>query len=269
MKIPFVKYHGAGNDFIMIDDREGTVTPLLTTEWVARTCHRHFGVGADGMILIQVGRDGLEFFMKYFNSDGLTSSFCGNGGRCFAAFTEALGLHAGAFEFLGSDGTHFAQRDRTGEISLSMKDVHEIEKTGERTFVLNTGSPHLVIFTDLIEEMEVKLKGREIRNSPPFKEHGINVNFVEILGPSEIRIRTYERGVEDETLACGTGVVAAAISYAFKTDTNAQQCIVHAEGGTLTVEFKRNGKEIFSEVILTGPAIKVFDGVVNIEELNN
>lgn len=262
MKIPFAKYHGAGNDFIMIDDRDGNLAPLLTTDWIARTCHRHFGIGADGMILVQTGRDGIEFFMKYFNSDGLTSSFCGNGGRCFAAFSEALGLHAGAFEFLGSDGTHFAQRDRNGEISLSMKDVHEIEKMGERTFVLNTGSPHLVIFTDLMEEMEVKLKGREIRNSPPFKEEGINVNFVEILAPGEIKLRTYERGVEDETLACGTGVVASAIASAFSMHTDVHSWLVRARGGDLHVDFKHEGEQLYTNVRLTGPAVESFKGEI-------
>lgn len=262
MKIPFVKYHGAGNDFIMIDDREGIVAPLLTTDWIAKACHRHYGIGADGMILIEVGNDGLEFFMKYFNSDGLTSSFCGNGGRCYTAFAEDLGLHAGAFEFLGSDGTHFGQRDRNGEISLSMKDVHEIEKMGERTFVLNTGSPHLVIFTDLIEEMEVKLKGRELRNSPPFREQGINVNFVEILAPGEIKLRTYERGVEDETLACGTGVVASAIASAFSMHTNIHSWLVHARGGDLHVDFKHEGDQRFTNVRLTGPAVESYRGEI-------
>jgi len=263
MRIPFVKYHGAGNDFIMIDDRDGNIGPMLTTDWIARACHRHFGIGADGMILLQKGEDEAGFFMKYYNSDGWTSSFCGNGGRCFAAFTEDLGVHAGALEFLGTDGWHFSQRDRNGEISLSMTDVNEIEKRDDN-FILNTGSPHLVFFTNLIEEMEVKLKGREIRNSPPFKEQGINVNFVEIITPGEIKLRTYERGVEDETLACGTGVVASAIASAYSTNSPINSWIVHARGGDLHVDFKHEGGQSFSNVRLTGPAVESFRGEIEI-----
>jgi diaminopimelate epimerase len=264
LKIPFVKYHGAGNDFIMIDDREGKFGPLLTTEWIARACHRHFGVGADGMILVQEGEDEAGFFMKYYNSDGLTSSFCGNGGRCFAAFTEDLEIHGGAFEFLGTDGWHFSQRDQNNEISLSMTDVSTIDKLDEKTFVLNTGSPHLVLFTDQIENLEVKLKGREIRNSGPFKEKGINVNFVQFISPSEIKIRTYERGVEDETLACGTGVVASAIASAFSEDSNIHTWLVHAQGGDLHVDFKHEGGHAFTNVKLTGPAVESFRGEIEI-----
>jgi len=264
LKIPFVKYHGAGNDFIMIDDREGTIGPLLTTEWIARACHRHFGIGADGMILVQEGEDEAGFFMKYFNSDGWTSSFCGNGGRCFAAFTEDLEIHGGAFEFLGTDGWHFSQRDRNNEISLSMTDVHTIDKLDDKNFVLDTGSPHLVLFTDQLENIEVKLKGRQIRNSTPFKEKGINVNFVEILAPGEIKIRTYERGVEDETLACGTGVVASAIAAAFSTDTNNHSWLVHARGGDLHVDFKHEGDQHFTNVRLTGPAVESFRGEIDL-----
>jgi diaminopimelate epimerase len=263
-KIPFVKYHGAGNDFIMIDDRDGSIGSLLTTDWIARACHRHFGIGADGMILLQEGREGADFFMKYYNSDGWTSSFCGNGGRCIAAFAEALEIHSGACEFLGTDGLHFAQRDRHGEISLSMTDVHTIEKLDDRNFVLDTGSPHLVVFTNQIEEMEVKWKGREIRNSPPFKEHGINVNFVEILAPGEIKLRTYERGVEDETLACGTGVVASAIASAFSTDSHIHSWIVHARGGDLHVDFKHEVGQVFTNVRLTGPAVESFRGEIDL-----
>jgi len=264
MKVPFVKYHGAGNDFIMIDDRDGKIGPLLTTDWIARACHRHFGIGADGMILLQESKEGADFFMKYYNADGWTSSFCGNGGRCIAAYAQALGLHTGACEFLGTDGFHFAQRDRNDDISLTMADISAIEQLGERTFVLDTGSPHLVIFTDLIDDMEVKLKGRELRNSPPFKEQGINVNFVEIMAPGEIKLRTYERGVEDETLACGTGVVASAVAAAFSTQSAVHSWLVHARGGDLHVDFKHEEGEEYANVRLTGPAVESFRGEIEL-----
>ncbi len=264
LKIPFVKYHGAGNDFIMIDDRAGSIAPLLTTVWIAKACHRHFGIGADGMILLEKGRDGVDFFMRYYNSDGWTSSFCGNGGRCIAAFAQALGIHTGACEFSGTDGLHFAQRTRNGEISLSMSDVKVVEEFEERAFLLNTGSPHLVLITDHIEAVEVKLKGREIRNSPPFKEQGINVNFVEVLSDGEIKLRTYERGVEDETLACGTGVVAAAIASAFSTGSHMDSWLIHAQGGDLHVDFKHEGGQVFTNVRLTGPAVESFRGEIEI-----
>ena len=249
----------------MIDDREGTIGPLLSTEWIARACHRHFGIGADGMILVQEGEDEAGFFMKYFNSDGWTSSFCGNGGRCFAAFTEDLEIHGGAFEFLGTDGWHFSQRDRNNEISLSMTDVHTIDKLDDKNFVLDTGSPHLVLFTDQLENIEVKLKGRQIRNSTPFKEKGINVNFVEILAPGEIKIRTYERGVEDETLSCGTGVTAAAL-VCWHNDNGFNEVEVNTSGGKLSVEYDKHNDEGFSNIWLCGPAEKVFEGSIDIEE---
>lgn len=264
MKIPFVKYQGAGNDFIMIDDRDGRIGPLLTKTWIERACHRHFGIGADGMILLQQGYDGADFFMKYFNSDGQTSSFCGNGGRCIAAFSKDLGLHTGGCKFLGTDGWHYVQTDRQGLISLSMADVKTIHQLNPNTFVLNTGSPHYVFFTSHIEEIDVKLLGRAIRESEAFLPDGINVNFVEILSPGHIKLRTYERGVEDETLACGTGVVASAIAAAYATQSQIQSWSVHAAGGDLQVEFRREGDEQFTEVRLIGPALESFRGEIEL-----
>lgn len=264
MKIPFVKYHGAGNDFIMIDDRAGKIGPLLTTDWIARACHRHFGVGADGLILLQPGKDGADFFMKYYNSDGLTSSFCGNGGRCIAAYAGALGLHAGACKFLGTDGWHFAQMDGQGGISLSMQDVASIQTIDDNTFVLNTGSPHYVQFTNNIDVLDVRAEGRAVRRSDAYKQEGINVNFVEIIAPGEIKLRTYERGVEDETLACGTGVVASAIASCYANDPQQDQWLVHARGGDLHVRFKHEEGEVFTEVRLIGPAEEVFRGELEI-----
>lgn len=263
--IPFVKYHGAGNDFILIDDRDGRWGEKVNESWIAGVCHRRFGIGADGLILLQASTDGADFFMKYYNSDGKQSTFCGNGGRCIVSFAAQLGIHKGECKFLGTDGWHSGSIDEHGLVCLSMTDVKEIVSINSNTYTLYTGSPHYVTFVDNVESIDVEKEGRAIRNSDPFKKEGINVNFVEITGPAEIRIRTYERGVEDETMACGTGVVAAAIAYTFHSNNNSEKCMVHAQGGILSVEFKRNGEQEFSDVRLTGPAIEVFHGEVQID----
>lgn len=262
LNIPFVKYHGAGNDFIMIDDREGTWDSMIHEAWIAHACHRRFGIGADGLILLQQGRDGADFFMKYYNSDGRTSSFCGNGGRCIVAFAADLGVHQGSCRFLGTDGWHQGQAFPDGLVSISMADVHEIVGVDDGALTLNTGSPHYVTFRNQIEDLDVFAEGRTIRNSPLFKAEGINVNFVEIKGPGDIRIRTYERGVEDETYACGTGVVAAAIASSSKDESAPTTWHVHAKGGDLRVDFQRTGLNHYTQVILTGPAIAVFKGLI-------
>lgn len=263
-KVSFVKYHGAGNDFILIDDRKGHWRDQISEEWVAKVCHRRFGIGADGLIILQEGKDGADFFMKYYNSDGRTSTFCGNGGRCIVSYAEALGVHQGHTKFLGTDGWHEGSIDSEGTVQLSMIDVTDILKLGDSDYQLFTGSPHYVTFVDNLEDFDVKAKGRMIRNSVPFANEGINVNFVQILGPSEIRIRTYERGVEDETMACGTGVVAAAITNAVHQNDFSGECIVHAQGGDLRVKFSRNGLHEFIAVSLIGPAVEVFRGEIEL-----
>jgi diaminopimelate epimerase len=262
--VPFVKYHGAGNDFIMIDDRQGVYEKMINTGWIANACHRHFGIGADGMILLQAGKEGADFFMRYYNSDGHTSSFCGNGGRCFVAYAYHLGLHTGQCKFLGTDGWHTGYMLSPQQVSLSMKDVDAINVVDDGQFILDTGSPHFIQFSTQVEEIDVPTEGRRIRFSPAFEEKGINVNFVQPVGPGEIAIRTYERGVEDETLACGTGVVAAAIASAFATADDITDWSVHARGGKLQVTFKRLGPQSFSEVTLIGPAVPVFRGEISL-----
>jgi diaminopimelate epimerase len=262
-QVPFVKYHGAGNDFIMVDDRDGRWEARMSEAWIAQACHRRFGVGADGMILLQQGRDGADFFMRYYNSDGRTSTFCGNGGRCIVAFAAAVGVHKGTCRFLGTDGWHEGKVLEKGQVTISMKDVDEVIRIDEDAFTLHTGSPHYVTFRNDIHDIDVFAEGRSIRNSPPFKTEGINVNFVEPVGQGEIRIRTYERGVEDETFACGTGVVAAAIASAFVSSGDVTSWHVHAKGGDLKVDFNRsNGR--FTHVMLTGPAVEVFGGILPI-----
>ena len=262
--IPFVKYHGAGNDFIMIDDRTAAWEKRIDEKWIALACHRRFGIGADGMILLQPGKEGADFFMKYYNSDGRTSSFCGNGGRCLVAFAASLGIHQGICKFLGTDGWHSGELLSDGRVRITMKDVSDISTINPTSFTLNTGSPHYVTFLENINDLDVFTAGRAIRNSPSFVEEGINVNFVAELQPGEITIRTYERGVEDETFACGTGVVAAALAASFQSPHEISSWQVHAKGGDLNVDFKRNGIQDFSSIWLTGPAEEVFKGEIRI-----
>ncbi len=262
--LSFYKYQGAGNDFIMIDDRELLYEPQLSTGWIARACDRHFGIGADGLILVQPGRDGADFFMRYYNSDGRTSTFCGNGGRCIVAFTRYLGLHDGKCRFLGTDGWHDGEILDDGQVSLSMTDVQHINTVDETNFILHTGSPHYVIITEAIHELDVRSLGRAIRYSPGFAHEGINVNFVEHMGKGEIAVRTYERGVEDETLACGTGVVAAAIAAAYSSFEQVRAWTVHARGGDLRVEFQQKELQQFTSVRLIGPAQESFRGAIDL-----
>lgn len=259
--IPFHKYQGAGNDFIMIDDRTGMYDSLLTQPVIQRLCDRRFGIGADGLILLQKQND--LWFMKYYNSDGRQSTFCGNGGRCFIAFADQLGIVKGTFEFVGTDGPHAGSFGDKGQVELSMMDVNEIHEIDPSTFTLYTGSPHYVSFRENID-IDVFNEGRAIRNSPPFQREGINVNFVKSTGPDAIEIRTYERGVEDETYACGTGVVASAIANAIYHNDHSGKCDVKAKGGNLKVNFDRTGHNSFKNVLLTGPAEKVFEGHINI-----
>ncbi|MEP6646567.1 MAG: diaminopimelate epimerase, partial [Saprospiraceae bacterium] len=218
-----------------------------------------------GLILLQQGRDGADFFMKYYNSDGKQSTFCGNGGRCIVSFASHLGIHHGNTKFLGTDGLHQGFLNPEGMVRLSMTDVNEIVTLDDHTFTLYTGSPHYVTFLEDIQCLDVQKDGRAIRHSTQFEKEGINVNFAEIIGPSEIRIRTYERGVEDETMACGTGVVASAITYTFYKNNPSSRCEVYTQGGKLLVEFTRKGKHEFANVTLTGPAVEVFRGEVLLE----
>lgn len=262
-KVPFVKYHGAGNDFILIDDREGHWGEAIDEGWIEKVCHRRFGIGADGLILLQSSAEGSDFFMKYYNSDGRTSTFCGNGGRCLVAFASTLGIRPETYHFLGTDGPHEA-KIQDGLVELGMIDVHDIRPVGEGSYVLFTGSPHYVKFVDDIETIDVPKEGRAIRNSPEFKEEGINVNFVNSLSQTEIQIRTYERGVEDETMACGTGVVAAALANSVHRDAFSTYCLVHARGGELRVEFERASAVSFRNIKLIGPAVEVFRGEIEL-----
>lgn len=253
----------------MIDDREH-LFPEQDTALVARLCHRRFGIGADGLILLQQ-IDGADFYMKYYNSDGHVSSMCGNGGRCLAAFAARLGIVTNQTNFIAADGPHEALiSDDNGHLSvrLHMQDVPTVRQVDGRTFVLNTGSPHYVqVAADDLHRIDLVPMARSIRYNDEFKREGINVNFINLAPGNALRIRTYERGVEDETLSCGTGVTAAALSTALiqALPTGTYTVPVQAEGGELSVQFSYDAaQQAFTAVWLQGPARFVYEGDINI-----
>jgi diaminopimelate epimerase len=258
MQIEFHKYQGTGNDFVMIDNRNN-VFDKSNLKHIQFLCDRRFGVGADGLILIEE-LDDLDFNMIYFNSDG-TQSFCGNGSRCAVAFAKDLGLIDKQAQFLSTDGEHEAWINATGEVSLKMHDVTTIEK-GDGYYYLNTGSPHYISTVADVKTVNVKAEGSAIRNNDRFREEGTNVNFVE-FNDFDLAIRTYERGVESETLSCGTGVTAAALCMADAKGLQEGIIYVSAVGGDLKVGFKRNGHE-FKDIWLIGPATAVYKGEIEL-----
>lgn len=268
MKIPFHKYHGAGNDFIIIDERKNSYlgAEKRNHNIIAKLCNRRFGIGADGLMIL-LSHPEFDFRMVYFNSDGHEGSMCGNGGRCLTAFAFHNQITKEKAVFIASDGLHQAVINSDDEalasVSLSMNDVSQIKKMGDYLF-LDTGSPHLVKFVNGLKKLDVYTEGRKIRYSDNFKPGGTNVNFAEIV-ENTIHIRTYERGVEDETLACGTGITATAIAAHFsgllKNHVNEVKLI--ARGGILNVSFTPHPAS-YSNIILTGPAVKVFTGEIEI-----
>ncbi len=252
----FHKYQGAGNDFILIDNRSGTIQ--LNTEQIQKLCDRRFGIGADGLMLLNEA-PGYDFEMKYYNADGLPGTLCGNGSRCIVRFASNLGIVRESYRFLASDGPHEAMLLPDGQISLQMNDVSQVEQSGN-DLILDTGSPHYVRLVSNLDEMDVYRIGKSIRNERRFEAKGINVNFVERTDqPDRIRVRTFERGVEDETLACGTGVTACAIAVAV-TDKTGLPTTIQTRGGVLRVQFETKDFKNFSNILLIGPAEKVFEG---------
>jgi diaminopimelate epimerase len=256
MNITFYKYHGTGNDFVIIDNRDNRYDSL-TPKQVKFLCDRRFGIGADGLMLLK-HRDGYDFEMIYFNADGNPSSMCGNGGRCLVKFANQVGIHKYTYKFLAIDGDHEAEIDNNNIIRLKMKDVDAVDEHSTYT-VLNTGSPHYIKFMNDVDQADVVHDGRTIRNSSAFAEEGINVNFVESTGQDSIFVRTYERGVEDETMSCGTGVTAAALMSAHN-DRGFNRVEVRTPGGHLSVEFNKIGEKEFKDIWLCGPATFVFKG---------
>ncbi len=294
MTIPFVKYQGTGNDFVLIDNRHGAWAAYVASQvprgfssekaLVAHICHRQFGIGADGLMLLQP-KEGFDFEMVYFNSDGGLSSMCGNGGRCIASWAFSLGLGDAIAEtretsvpfnaektvkFWAPDGVHQAWKLAGNEIGLSMNPVEKIHALGVDQWELNTGSPHYIQFEDGdLSNIDLIPWARGVRYSERYAPAGINVNVVKILGDGSIAMRTYERGVENETLSCGTGVTAAAIAYTNQCAQNQrvqnqipktlQQVSVSTAGGQLYVRFAaQNGR--FENIYLIGAATFVFEG---------
>lgn len=260
MSIHFFKYQGAGNDFILIDHSASPIKDI-DYEWVKRICDRRFGVGGDGLMFLTSHPD-YDFEMLYFNSDGRPGSMCGNGGRCIVAFAKHLGIIDKETNFLAVDGPHYAKISADGNwVELQMIDIDTINRDGE-AYVLNTGSPHYVARMENLATYDVYHEGKAIRNNETYKKEGINVNFVEDKG-DHLFVRTFERGVEDETYACGTGVTAVALSMALhKQQSGHLKTPVKVLGGDLSIEFDYNGRQ-FTNVFLCGPAEKVFEGELN------
>ena len=275
----FWKYQGAGNDFVMLDQRGHQWLTRENTDKIAHLCDRRFGIGADGLILLQ-HHPGYDFEMVYFNADGRESTMCGNGGRCIAAFARYLGVIGRHGRFWAIDGEHEAVLSGTPDhmkqqgandreaglwVELKMSDVQSVERQ-DNVFILDTGSPHYVRFENDLQQIDMVREGRAVRYSEKFQKEGINVNLVRVNADSSLDIRTYERGVEDETLACGTGVTAAAIASYLHGGSNAEQAEVpvHAKGGDLAVRFRSNGNGTFSEIWLCGPAVRVFEGEISL-----
>ena len=257
MEINFYKYQGTGNDFIIIDQRDNVFE--LRTAQIAELCDRKFGIGADGLIYLR-SKDGFDFQMIYYNSDGKESTMCGNGGRAICRFAADEGIIDKKTHFIAIDGAHEAFID-DNEVSLEMINVNSIEESGS-DLILNTGSPHYVIFQENIDRAELTDIARAIRYNERFKAEGINVNLVELISDGNLKIRTYERGVEGETLSCGTGVTAAAISYALKNSWT-KNIAVSTKGGKLSVSFIKENN-VFTDICLCGPAEFVFKGSIKI-----
>ena len=262
MELSFYKYQGTGNDFILIDNRSLSIT--LTAEQINFLCNRRFGIGADGLILLEL-EPGFDFKMVYFNSDGNQSSMCGNGGRCIVAFAKLLNVISDKCKFLAIDGMHEAAILENAIVSLKMQDVKDIEVNNDHYF-LNTGSPHYVMLVNDVENYDVASEGKKIRNNNRFKEEGTNVNFIEKKDEG-IFVRTYERGVEDETYSCGTGVTAAALVAGLHGLLNTKNsCAVRTLGGDLEVRFEKVLEKNFYNIWLQGPAELVFNGSIKLKD---
>lgn len=247
MLIHFYKYHGTGNDFVMIDNRNESF-PKDNTDLVTHLCHRRFGIGADGLILLE-NAENYDFKMVYYNSDGNESTMCGNGGRSIVAFAKDLGIISDKAFFTAIDGEHHASINTHRKITLQMQDVHQIITENDYTF-LNTGSPHHVLMVENTDEVDVKKEGSAIRYGKLYqKKGGTNVNFVTQIDDHNFRVRTYERGVEDETYSCGTGVTAVAIAMFENKITDKNTVTLHTPGGILNVSFKKNN-DGYSDIFL-------------------
>lgn len=263
MELKFHKYHGTGNDFILIDGRDAHFD--TSSRLIAKLCDRRFGIGADGLIILEKARD-FDFKMIYFNSDGKESTMCGNGGRCIMAFADFLSLIEEDARFIAIDGPHpgkiIGRDGDTYQVKIRMNDVKELNFRGD-DYVIDTGSPHFVRFSENIRDFDIPGLARPIRYHHDFEPDGVNVNFVEKSGQS-LFVRSYERGVEDETLSCGTGVTASALAFAHRTGMRDGTIPIRTPGGELRVSFTQANDGPYTDIWLEGPAVRVFEGIVNI-----
>jgi diaminopimelate epimerase len=257
MTLKFSKYQGTGNDFIMIDERHLNGF-ALGIKHIQALCNRRFGIGADGLIMIKFDEQS-DFYVDYYNADG-SQSFCGNGARCSVKFAQEIGLIENICVFNAIDGLHEAEIMANGAVKLRMSAVENIQALENHCFVLDTGSPHYVQFVTHLEDLDIVHFGREIRYSPSYTASGINVNAAQISGDC-IEVRTYERGVEDETFSCGTGVTAVALAAAQHDTKNQGTSTIKTKGGMLQVHWAKN-KQGFDSIFLEGPAEKVYDGQI-------
>lgn len=260
MNLNFQKYQGTGNDFIMIDNRN-LVLKDIDSKIIAQWCNRYFGIGADGLILLE-NSENQDFKMVYFNSDGNESSMCGNGGRCVVHFAKALGIISEKTTFEAVDGVHFAEI-KGNIVSLQMSDVTSVDLYENHCF-LHTGSPHHVEIVENVDHFPVFEMGKQKRFGAPYFEKGSNINFVEIIDNHSLKVRTYERGVENETLSCGTGVTACAIAMYEIGKTKSNRVNIEVIGGKLDVSFEKVGN-IYQKVFLKGPATFVFEGKIDVD----
>jgi len=256
MELQFFKYQGTGNDFVIIDNRQH-IFPKNNTKLVAALCDRRFGIGADGLILLE--NDNMsDFKMVYYNADGAESSMCGNGGRCLVAFAHYLGVIEKETTFNAVDGLHYATVEGN-IVNLKMIDVDKVHEKQNHSF-LDTGSPHHVQIVKELEKFDVQKEGKKLRYGL-YGQPGSNINFVEQTKDNAFDVRTYERGVEGETFSCGTGVTAVALAMHESGKTAVNEVHIHTIGGDLTISFeKKEGK--YSNIFLKGPAIQVFKGTI-------
>ncbi|WP_395054378.1 diaminopimelate epimerase [Flavobacterium sp.] len=260
MSMKFYKYQGTGNDFVIIDNRQ-EFFPKENIQLIEKLCDRRFGIGADGLILLENHQE-YDFKMVYYNSDGNQSSMCGNGGRCIVAFAKFLKVIENSAIFIAIDGLHNATILENEIVSLQMQNVSQIKITSDYTF-LNTGSPHHVTLVNDLQNYDVKNNGAKIRNSSLYGNEGSNVNFVHQLSQNHFALRTYERGVEDETLSCGTGATATAIAMHATGKTDSSSINLDVQGGKLKVTFDKTNNS-YENVFLIGPATFVFEGEIEL-----
>jgi diaminopimelate epimerase len=259
MEIQFSKYQGTGNDFVIIDNRDGSIA--LSNEQIAFLCDRKFGVGSDGLIMLGTTNE-YDFSMAYYNADGTEGTMCGNGGRCLVQYANDHGIMKENYLFIAIDGPHEASIKNNGWIHLKMSDVNEVE-VGDNFFVTNTGSPHYVQLVNGVENFDVVTAGKAIRYNDRFKVDGVNVNFIEFQ-KDHLFVRTYERGVENETYSCGTGVTAAAITTHLHK-TGAHHVAIQTLGGELAVSFNNQGGGHFNNIWLQGPGTFVYSASINLK----